>query len=446
MAAERGKARDVVIFVPGLTGEQQDMDTVARRFAGALERQSSRAETVFAVVGAPEVEYGRRYRSRVRTIEAREPDREKGRSRVDLYEFDYRDNLVRDFRRRTPLARGLVMFSVIVAVAPRFFLSLFRGGKGLRDQLQMLTMSGIMMAMVAYMVLMVGTGVVTLAQAPALAGLPVPGFVTRLLPAAASGEKRQTVGTTTAAAAAGVRQVTARLLPLAQAMIVVLAALGLFTRRSLKEVIATLAVQYVCAANYLRLASRKTAILGQAAALLEHLGERGYRRVHVVSYSFGTLVAMDVLFPHVQPAARLGLVHSLVTIGSPFDVVRTYWPAYFTGRHRLDGVPARWINLYAPLDVFGSNFRNDADPGPAEQGIGLGDRGDTLLPDVNIPWDVGIQTGRVNLLDILTVRGIRIHSSYWSGDEAPEVNCFDFVAGRLCEDDSPAGPVEHAGK
>ena len=71
-------------------------------------------------------------------------------------------------------------------------------------------------------------------------------------------------------------------------------------------------------------------------------------------------------------ARALSTVKNLVTIGCPFDMVRTYWPNYFINRQRQSNAPVQWINIYAPLDVFGSNFRDDDKTDDAEQGIVVG--------------------------------------------------------------------------
>jgi hypothetical protein len=209
--------------------------------------------------------------------------------------------------------------------------------------------------------------------------------------------------------------------------------------------VSRLATEYVCASNYLRMANQKPVILGQAAALLEHIAEKEetYRQVHIVAYCFGTLMALDALFSHAQPGARIGTVHSLVTIGCPFDMVRLYWPDYFNQRNLQPGVPAQWVNLYDPLDVFGSNFRNDNNKGKAEHGIGIREQDtESILPNVNIAYDIGMQTQQLTLFDLFMVKGIRIHSGYWTDDDALEVSCFDNVARKLYGKDPLLTAVE----
>lgn len=487
MTQDEKAMRDAIIFVPGLGREivAQQIDTVTRKFAGALDRQADRSELKIKVIGAPEEEYGRNYRTPVRTIGIQEPGSDEYQPLVDLYEFDYRDNLTRRFHGRNPIVKALVMMALICGVWPRFILSLVRSGKGLKDQLQMLTMGGIMIAMVGYMAIMMSAAVTTVAQVADMEDIsklatlfsvdqeqtkvgvtqgtkisdaPSDNDISRegstiVGETAESKGGEEKNGVTSPVKEAGDKSLTGEesiadsgkktekketMLNGFQALVIVFAALGLFQKKSLKEVVSTIATEYVCAGNYIRMAHQKSVVLGQAAALLEHLAEKKepYRHVHVVAYSFGTLVAIDTLFPHVQAGTRLNTISHLVTIGCPFDVVRTYWPDYFANRNRQAAVPSKWINLYAPLDVFGSNFRNDSRRGLAEKGIGIREKDteEAVLPTSNIAYDVGMQSAQINLLDILTVKGIRIHSNYWTDEEAPEVSCFDTVAVELYGD------------
>lgn len=488
MAQDEKGMRDAIIFVPGLGRElvAQQIDTVVRKFAGALDRQAECSELKVKVIGAPEEEYGKSYRTSVRTIVVQEPGADEYTPLADIYEFDYRDNLIKRFNERNPIAKALVMMAILFTVWPRFMLSLIRKGKGLKDQLQVLTMGGVMVAMVSYMVIILSAAFTTVTQVPEMEDMGKlaaffsvgqengvmeanQGEETTVTPSdndtgaegvPASGDtadrkrdehkiekKKSAAGAGEMVAAGGeekkgsdqVNEKKEAMINALQAFVIIFAALGLFQKKSLKEIVSTIATEYVCAGNYIRMANQKSVVLGQAAALLEHIAEKEepYRRVHVVAYSFGTLVAIDALFSHVHPVARLNTVSSLVTIGCPFDVVRTYWPDYFADRNRLGDVPVKWINLYAPLDVFGSNFRNDNKRGQAEQGVGMvgGNMDEAVLPTSNIAYDVGMQTARINLLDIVTVKGIRIHSNYWTEDDAPEVSCFDNVVVELYRDD-----------
>ena len=58
--------------------------------------------------------------------------------------------------------------------------------------------------------------------------------------------------------------------------------------------------------------------------LVDKVAERrDVGHIHLLGYSFGSLVAIDTVYPHgSSPAPSLTIVDTLITIGSPFDLVR----------------------------------------------------------------------------------------------------------------------------
>lgn len=105
--------------------------------------------------------------------------------------------------------------------------------------------------------------------------------------------------------------------------------------------------------------------------VLDGLRDRGRAgAVHLVGFSFGTLVLLDALFPQEDREPDVGgtgnlealasRVTSLTTIGSPADFARLYWPDWFENRRAL-APSLYWLNILNDSDVFGSNFRDDRD-------------------------------------------------------------------------------------
>lgn len=470
---EASPGKDAIIFIPGL-GRQivdQRLETIARKLAGALDRQAPRPEPKFKVIGMPDEEYGNSYRARVRAIGVSEPGKTETRSMADLYELDYRDNLTRRFEARNPFSKVLVMVSVLIPIVWRSIGAMKQTGKDLKDKLQMLTMALIMLAVAAFTVMILVAGAQTIKEigtyGPIVWLETIKGKAHELETEDAEGKALNGEGSSVMSSrengGAGVLQPGEKKkeakttglpdkitenrtnadelgpkLGVLQALVVLLASLGLFKRESLKEVVSIVATEYVCASNYLRLASQKQLIIGQVMALLEHIAEKSekYHGVHIVAYSFGTLLAIDSLFPHTRPGGRLTMVKRMITIGCPFDLVRTYWPNYFTQRLRVEGTPNRWINLYTPLDVFGSNFRNDRQRLEAEQGVTLQENEtEVIAPDRNIAYDAGLQTEQLNWFDVLMVKGMKLHGGYWTDEEVPELSCLDSIVTELFEGD-----------
>lgn len=182
--------------------------------------------------------------------------------------------------------------------------------------------------------------------------------------------------------------------------------------------------------SYLRVAEHQPEIMGGLRDLCEDLAEsERYPTVRIVAYSFGSIVAVDALFPTAgMSAASFDSVTSLVTIGSPYDFVEAVRPRWSEGRHVRPGVPGSWLNIYSPVDLLGSNFRNDSSEGPATRGVGVAGAAVGILPSENVAWDLGIAMDFGNLV---TLYGFSSHGMYWGEDQGDDVNVFSLVVRRL---------------
>jgi hypothetical protein len=182
---------------------------------------------------------------------------------------------------------------------------------------------------------------------------------------------------------------------------------------------------------------------GRLAGLLEYLAESEEppATIEVVAYSFGSIVAIDALFPYVQqPPPRLSTIDRLITIACPYDFVRNYWPDYFTRRFSRAGAPADWINFYAPSDVLASNFRDDATTGSAVRHVEVREEYPPPPAVVNVPYLIDGRDEPVSGRDSLLLKGLRFHGEYWSSRVASEEGVFDQVIGRLGSTARPARP------
>jgi hypothetical protein len=119
---------------------------------------------------------------------------------------------------------------------------------------------------------------------------------------------------------------------------------------------------------------------------------------------------------------RVGLVvpeAPISTIGCPIDAVRLVRPDYLDHRCARVGKVA-WRNVFIPADVFGSNFM-DNDDAAALSNIDCGG----VVPSSSQYLDE-----RLDLWQILKIKGFRTHSSYW-GDK-DEASCFDQLVNHWC--------------
>ncbi|HSB85725.1 MAG TPA: hypothetical protein VLD86_05420 [Ilumatobacteraceae bacterium] len=142
--------------------------------------------------------------------------------------------------------------------------------------------------------------------------------------------------------------------------------------------------------------------------------------IHLLGYSFGSLVVLDSLFPkHSSGRSRdtMRSVRSVTTIGCPVDAVRLVRPDYLDHRDaRVDQIP--WHNIFIPADVFGSNFM-DGDDAAAQSNVHIGG----VIPSSSQYLDE-----RLDVWQILKVKGLRTHGGYW-GDK-DEASCFDQLVGK----------------
>lgn len=389
------RQRDAIVYIPGLNRSlfDQSIDTIARKLTGAFERHA-RADLRFGWIGGHDQEYGDGYRAAVRTITMEELPDGPPHPLIDVYELDYTKTLTGRIEAHGPLVKAAWMLLLVVPVIGPFLGSWRRPGKDWRDVAQLLWIGIVLLAVVVFIVMLVVTaGSMVLEQSIWC-------------------DRWQRW--------------------LEKSFLVVMIS-TLFSRWSLKQTVGTLATEYVCAYSYLRMGDRKPAVVGQALALLEYLAEKHeYRHIHVVGYSFGSVVALDLLLPHGLPGARISNIEKLVTIGCPFDLIRSFWPDYFRDRERVPERPRWWINVFSPLDVLGSNFRDDARLDQATSGVTLtGEANATVLPNRNVVYTGGLQVRKPTLSDVVMASGLRAHSMYWLPGSEPETNCFDVVVTEL---------------
>ncbi|HEV7760586.1 MAG TPA: hypothetical protein VGO78_16395 [Acidimicrobiales bacterium] len=182
-----------------------------------------------------------------------------------------------------------------------------------------------------------------------------------------------------------------------------------------RERLAATAEQYLRTMRYIWLSGPKSTLRGEVLAVLERIAERpDVDRIHVLGFSFGSLVALDTVFPSSRaPSPRVGRISTLVTVGSPFELASMLHPGYAEGRFAPDGGGLRWVNIYEPIDLLGSSF---SDERGARRGLRLTD-GHEILPEVNLAWNPG---QRLTAVNALMLASLRVHAQYWGPDPQAE--------------------------
>ncbi|MEN8178259.1 MAG: hypothetical protein ABFS39_06510 [Pseudomonadota bacterium] len=449
--------RDAVIYIPGLAVNQlsQDIETIGNKIAGSLERNSEEIGDAFVLKDGVEEDYADGHRTRIRQIQV--TTGEEVRTVADLYELNYRGCIRKSFEERSLLGKCLTVLVMLFGSTPAFIRAAVQPGKTIAEKAQLFFAGAILglMALYFFLLLVTAIGTLTLGVGETQLQTGIPGVAVSnpnqpvQLETQAEGDPANDAAEQSGSdaaqpslqerdeLAAGWNRLVAWF-PFLQGLIVIVAAVGALRKESLKEVISEAATEFVTAVGYIQAAERKQSVNGQLNALLEYILEKkpGYRKVHIVGYSFGSLIALDCLFPRYKPALHLNRVDSLVTIGCPFDMVRIFWPEYFTRRQAPAQSNMQWFNIYSRYDVLGSNFRNDDQEQDAEslfevkEGGGQSAESSTApvrLSPRNIAYDLGMEMGKYPLATVLTFKGFRAHQLYWEGRGVSELSCFDLV-------------------
>lgn len=392
--------RDAIVFLPALGAEWGDegLEQTAHRMATALERKAQSAAAKFSVdLKAGEEKYSDEQKTRVCTIVRAD---ESNRTPVaDLYSFYYQDALTERFAKRNLVTKAFFVLLAIVVHLPRVVRALFstHTSKSPRETIQFVYAILILLLLCLYL------GFLCFALYQTARGL------TQL------GGSNPDVS-------------------VPQLLVVAGAGIGVFIPR-LRDWVSEAAVSYISLINYLSFGDRREVISGRLADLLEYVAEKDnplYSRIIFLAYSFGTIVALDTLFPQEEePSDRYRLIETLVTIGTPYDAIRSWWKSYFTERHGFSGYPENWLNVYAPADVLGSNFRMDGVQGEATDSIELLDGSKARLPN-NLLYSAGPRLDEVGRLETITLIGLRVHAMYWQKELEAE-SAYGLILERLYE-------------
>lgn len=406
MAAERSRSgggqRTIVIFIPGLfrPGMDQSINATSQRLAAALEQMALPAVEFTVSPGRDREErYGikQEFSSRVRTVVRKDAGHIKWT--VDLYEFDYLPTLVGGFSKLPPLFKILAVLLVISLGAPRFcravLVAVARKVPGSRAlEKEGLKRPGLEIALASLIGFLFGLYAVIL----------MVGVVSVVF------RPNQWVANLTAAVA----------------LIATALGLGLLSSRA-RDMLERVTTENAAAFFYFTVGRGRDEILDQLASLLAHVagGARRFDSCHVISYSFGSVIAIDSLWPLGRSLLpRLDDIDTLVTIGCPLDLVQLLWPSYFHDRRGRRPQPL-WVNVSAPQDVLGSRIDSSE--------IRIKDASGALqAAPVNLIY--GVQPRRkVHLIDVLTLTGLRFHSIYW-GTSPSAAGCFGEVVSTVFKD------------
>jgi len=415
--------KDAIIFIPGL-GQgfvDQSFENIARRIALAFERQAKTPQSKFDVKitnesfgsgGQPQKNY------QVATI-LREDNNEEDRNNpravplIDVYGFDYHSLLTKDYNSPNLLVNAFRLFLSIFINIPKL-IPLFGGeqrkAKTFTEKLQTLYAISILALLIVYM------GILLLASLNVLWIASPQEEIKTLLESAKLSNLSSWIKSSTL-------------------MVIVIAIIEVF-KPNIKESFTKASIEYAGTVDYLALGANRNIIIGKLTDLFEKIAEKpDYENIHVIAYSFGTIIAIDSIFPiERMPTERFHTLKTLVTIGCPFDLIRLLWLNYFLRRQGFANIPKRWLNIYSPVDILSSNFRNDSKDDESEKTINAVNlHHDQRVKPENIIYSEGFDVNDLSLINWLTLIGIRSHAMYWEKTFQSEISCFDILIPKLYE-------------
>ena len=407
----KDRSREAILYVGpldlGLT-TSKSVNGVVTRLRGACEMQSRTGSSQWRVEWrsgalAPLGDASGPKSHHVATVLRRDGDEET--TEFDVFEYAWSAHFAESWQTQNVVARALRALGALFQVGAflRFFNKAPRRAEKGRLQLVLAVVAILVVAL--YFGFVVWAAIETFLQ---LAELPLP-----------------LVGDGTA------------LITFPQWMTIAMTALGAAGFTKLRNGLSTVGAGLLSANAYLRTADRRGVLMHGLLEQAERFRDDDrYRSVTVISYSFGSVLAIDALFPKEHPPERaFEKFKKLVTIGSAYDFVRAAAPKYLENRHASAGVPEKWINVYAPIDLLGSSFTKDAkSPGEADIVVARVGAENTktktkdVMPHENISYDNGV---RVSLANALEFYGFTSHAAYWGVDDKPDRNVFALVVDKL---------------
>jgi len=309
MTSSQKRVTEAILFIPGITG--QSIDDAAFRIASALNACSVTAAAEFPVSAGQNEDYGPisvKLKTRIRTIQRTEPGAEP-QNIIDVFEFNYVDSFIREHAESNLAVKSMRLFVQIFVNIPRM-ISAFVGRKqkSFKEKAQFIYATIILAMLVVYFFTLVAAVYTTIDQVILSRNTPAP-------QAAFSATENINVQGSRSPQQKGGSAVNA-----SQWLIILIAAIEAFYP-SLKKSLSDASARYTSILEYISFGARSHVLKGQMTAILDHIQTKGYKNIHIIAYSFGSVLAIDNIFPAGGiPTERIKGIRTLATIGCPYDL------------------------------------------------------------------------------------------------------------------------------
>jgi hypothetical protein len=200
-----------------------------------------------------------------------------------------------------------------------------------------------------------------------------------------------------------------------------------------RTMITKLASEFASLDNYMQYGEQRQIILGNLDKLIDHITENENitSKIQFHSYSFGTIIAIDLLFPigNIPSINVKENINLLITVGCPYEFIKAYYPNYFKERDIEMEDKIEWINVYNEADAFSTKFDKTLS-------FGTSTTENKKIKPINLKYGITQENGK-NLYSIVTLYHIKVHKSYWDNStkgqsctrmifsKMKELNCFN---------------------
>jgi hypothetical protein len=318
-----------------------------------------------------------------------------------IYDFEYNELLIQKFQNKNLLFKNLTLLLLVIRKLPRLITSLFKK-KSYTKGGQTFYMFLLFLIMALAVILVV----------PSLLGF-VDGSNLSFI--------KENLNTNLADKFRSLRDFSLKMLPITSLTII-------FIPES-SSLLTKVAAEFSTIDNYIQYGEQSQIIQGNLDALIEYIVENEENpTIHLHTYSFGSIIALDALFPiGTEPCANiLNNIKLLITIGAPYEFIDNYYPNFYTDRTDNMSQKIEWINVYSTMDAFASNFRKDNKAKEAQYGI----MGRKEVP-INLNYEIA-RREKYNLFSFLTLKHISMHKSYWDDSKSGQ-SCTRLIFNKMKE-------------
>jgi hypothetical protein len=381
------------IYVAGL-GQSFNKESVEKYAERLMNEIDFRNTGTTYEIKTEKVSYFKDRESTVVSICEKEGD---GKTIYKLYEFQYRKLLTERFNKMPILFKNFWLFLMVIRKFPLIIFRLFKRNHYNRPFQTLYVFS--MFLIIAFSVLLMLPATFEVIGGDAINAALTSMGVSWTIPELPATLSKITVGVTA---------VLLLILPNANMLL------------------ADLATEFVCANDYLEYGVQRPLIQGNLELLVNYISENEEDcKIHFHAYSFGSIVAIDYIFPYGREASLNAKTYceALITIGTPFEFIKAYYRKFYLNRNTSMEKHITWINIYSVADALATNFRKDGKAGDAEFGIS-----DSSLIPINHNYEVIAPSKGV--MAFFFLNSLRAHGMYWD-PQTEGLSCLGLVLDEL---------------